>query len=150
MPQQTTILLIEDDIPLRNEIEEFLSIYFDTIITANDGKEGLELYKLHKPNAIFSDINIPYLNGLELIKQIRNNDQETPIVILSAHTNHEYLLKAIELKLVTYLIKPIETKKLQEAIEKILNTIVFRDVISLNNGYRWDNTKWKLFTNKMK
>ena len=139
-----SILLIEDDIHLQAELKEYLLIYFRSVLCASDGKEGYKLYEEHAPDAIFSDINLPYLSGLELIEKIRQTDMQTPIVILSAFASNEYLLKAIELHLVTYLIKPISTQKLQAAIEKVLFEIDTTQ-IQLSQGFSWDPQNYALF-----
>jgi DNA-binding response OmpR family regulator len=140
-----SILLIEDDLSLQEEIKEYLSIFFDTVICCADGQEGYELYLTCKPDAVFTDINLPRLNGLDLVYKIRKINNKIPILILSAYTNSEYLLKAIELNLVTYLIKPIATHKLHEAIEKVLSQIKNTNLVPLSNGYIWDTKKEKLY-----
>lgn len=140
-----SVLIVEDNLELLDQLEDYLGIDFDTVYSANDGEEGLEKYLEHKPSAIFTDINMPKLGGLELIKKLKVYDKRLPIVILSAHTNNEYFIEAIELGVVTYLIKPINSDALDSAVQKVLEKIGERKLSETNNGFFWDNISLKLF-----
>ena len=85
---------------------------------ASTGLEALEIYKKHKPNILLLDINMPGLNGLELTKQIREQDKLTRIIILTAHLEQDKLLFAAELNLTKYLPKPISRLQLKEALNE--------------------------------
>jgi len=145
-----SILVVEDEIELQNQLVEYFELYFKKIFTASNGIEAFESYNINKPSIIFTDINMPKQNGLEFIKKIRENDDSTPIVILTAHTDTSYLLTAVELNLVSYLLKPIKMDKLRETIEKILKNIKDNDVINLYDLYSWDKRLRLLFFNNEK
>ena len=81
-----SILIAEDDIDLRRELVDYMSIFVDTIYEANDGKEALDIYAKHTPDILFTDINMPQINGLDLIKQIRKIDKNIEIVIITLLT----------------------------------------------------------------
>ena len=85
-----------------------------------DGEDGFNLYKEHKPDFIITDIKMPKMDGIELVKKIRQNDADTSIVIISAHTEVELLLESIPLNLIEYVVKPLNTEKLKEIFEKFL------------------------------
>jgi DNA-binding response OmpR family regulator len=142
-----SILIVEDNTELLEQIKEYLSIDFGTVYCAHDGKDGLESFLKNKPDAIFTDINMPKFSGLELIKKIKNYDKNIPIVILSAHTKNEYFIEAIELGVVTYLIKPISSEVLESAVEKVLEKLGEVVLKELNNNFSWDNKNMKLYTN---
>ncbi len=143
-----SVLIVEDNnLELLDQLEDYLSIDFDTVYSANNGEEGLEKYLQYKPTAIFTDINMPKLSGLELIKKLKVYDKRLPIVILSAHTNNEYFIEAIELGVVTYLIKPISSDNLDNAVQKVLEKIGERKLSETNNGFSWDNISLRLFKN---
>ena len=145
-----SILVVEDEIELQNQLVEYFELYFKKIFTASNGIEAFESYNANKPSIIFTDINMPKQNGLEFVKKIRENDDTTPVVILTAHTDTEYLLTAVELNLVSYLLKPIKMDKLRETIEKILKNIKDNDVINLYDLYSWDKSLKLLFFNNEK
>jgi len=111
-----SILYVEDEALIRQNAVEYLSRYCHTVYEAKDGVEGLKMFNTYKPDIIISDINMPRLNGLDFASIVRETDKTTPIIIATAHTQTEYLLKAIELQLVKYLIKPITSEKLNEAL----------------------------------
>lgn len=111
-----TLLYVEDEALIRQNAVEYLSRYFQTVYEAKDGLEGLSLYSNHKPDIIISDIKMPKLNGLDFASKIREEDRETPIILATAHTETEYLLKAVELQLIKYIVKPITSEKLNEAL----------------------------------
>jgi DNA-binding response OmpR family regulator len=89
---------------------------------------------------------MPHMDGLTLIKKIRETDRETKIIITTAHSDKEKLLQAIELNLVKYLIKPVQSDILKSLhftlIEEIRDT---HTSIPLKEGYRWDRTRKRLF-----
>jgi len=98
------------------------------------------------------DINIPKCNGIEVVKEIRKSDQNTKIIMLTAHTEKTYLMQSISLKLTTYLVKPINRQQLKEALELAIKElslfeIKFKKIIILNESFLWDIEKEKLFHN---
>ncbi|MEA3553175.1 MAG: response regulator [Campylobacterota bacterium] len=145
-----SILVVEDEIELQNQLVEYFELYFKKIYTASNGIEAYESYNINKPSVIFTDINMPKQNGLDFILKIRENDDKTPVVILTAHTDTSYLLSAVELNLVSYLLKPIKMDKLRETIEKILKNIKDNDILNLYDMYTWDKSLKLLFFNNEK
>ena len=135
-----SLLYVEDDKLIRSVVVEFLKEYFSQIYEAKDGVEALNLYREKKPDIIITDIQMPKMDGLKLCQTIRSDDKTTPIIIISAYSNQEYLLKAVELNLVKYLIKPVLQEQLFEAIELCFDRINSKDpsAISLGHGYIYD------------
>ena len=111
-----TLLYVEDEPLIRQNALEYLRRYCNTVLEAQDGKEALQVYEAHKPDIIITDIKMPKLNGLEMATHIRQTDKETPIIMTTAHTDTEYLLRAVELQLVKYIVKPVTDDKLTEAL----------------------------------
>jgi len=117
------ILYVEDDEIARENGIEYLENYFDTIYDASNGLEALTLYDKYKPDIIITDIEMPKLNGLEFVERIRKEDDTTQIIITTAYSHKEYLFRAIELKLIKYLVKPINEKEFEEAIKLCIDNI---------------------------
>jgi len=136
-----TLLYVEDDDELREQFLRVLELKFREVYQAIDGSEALEVYRDKKPHIIITDINLPRLDGLELIENIRKEDKETPIVILSAYSDQEKLLRAIKLGLSEYMIKPVPHKKLLLALHDIAikynKTLIDTNLVTLKNGYTW-------------
>ncbi|WP_345993084.1 response regulator transcription factor [Sulfurimonas sp. HSL-1716] len=144
--EDITILIAEDEEELRNYLAEYLQIFFKYVYVAKCGHSAYMLYLEKHPDIIITDINMPNLDGLNMISRIRKSDSETKIIIMSAHSEQEKLLHAVELHLVTYLIKPIQNEVLKKFLFDIVDTIRNRsERIYLGDDFFWnkkDATLW--------
>jgi len=113
-----TLLYIEDDSEIQNYLAEFLERYTSSLHLAQSAEEGKELYKKFKPNIILLDINLPGKSGIDFARELREDDKNTRIVISTAYTDKDFLLTAIELELTRYLVKPVTSIDLMEALSK--------------------------------
>jgi len=116
-----TILYVEDDEGIRDVNFSMFRRIFKNAYEASDGESGYELYLLHKPDIVVTDIKMPKMNGLDLAKKIRKNDQKTKIIITTAFNDEKYLLEAIELNLEKYIVKPLTKRNLFPALEKAIS-----------------------------
>ena len=135
-----TILYAEDEEGIRKNIAASLRYYTKEVIEAENGKIALELYKSEKPDIVITDILMPLMNGVDLVREIRKTDEETPLVIISAHTDREFLLKVVDLHLEQYIIKPVNLNGLLEALARCLKRIAQTHTIvyELPCGYMYD------------
>lgn len=117
-----TLLYVEDEDGIRENICEILQDVFKEIYIAKNGEEAYSLFIEKKPDLIITDIKMPKLNGIELIERIRQVNTKVRVIILSAHTDLDYMLKATELHLVKYIVKPINEEKLVDALEGFINS----------------------------
>lgn len=115
------VLYVEDDINIKTELTLLLSKFFKTVTTASDGQEGFELYNKNPKNfdLIISDINMPIMTGIEMLKSIREKDKKIPCIFTTAHSDNSFLVDAIKLKVYEYIIKPIDIRKLLSVITDI-------------------------------
>lgn len=141
------LLYVEDDELARENAVEFLSDYFSVIYEAKDGLEALDLYTKYSPDIIITDIQMPKINGLEFVRKIRTEDKRTQVIITTAFSTKEYLLGAIELQLVKYLIKPIVQKDLEEALHICVNTLKDdkSNIIKIDDDHSFDIFNKTLF-----
>ena len=121
-----TIAVIEDHIDLRQSMVDLLEINGFKVRFACDGYEGAEMIRLYKPDLVVSDIMMPNLDGLELLKLIRADasTQHIPVIFVTARTTMENKLEGLENGANDYITKPFEMKEL---ILKIKNLLRFRD-----------------------
>lgn len=138
-----TLLYAEDEEGIRRNIADSLRYYFKDVFEASNGEEAYLIYKDKAPNIILSDINMPILNGIEFIKKVRKKDRLTPVVMITAHTDKEYLLEAVELHMEKYLVKPIELDNLFEVLIQCVNMLDINRVVKLkiDNNYSYDFDK---------
>jgi len=134
------LLYIEDETYIREAAVSFLQDSFLEIYEASNGLEALAIYRDKKPDVIITDIEMPKMDGLVFCEKIREKDDKTPIIIMTAYSHTEYLLKATELNLVKYLIKPIDEDSLEEALKGCFEKIESQNpsVVSLGCGYLYD------------
>lgn len=102
------VLCVEDEEFIRENQVDYLKRFFKTIYEASNAKEALAIIEKYKPDLVITDIEMSNMSGLEMVRLIRKEDKKTKFIVLSAFSNKEYLLDAIDLGLVKYLIKPID------------------------------------------
>lgn len=118
--QSVKILFVEDETDLINIISDTLNKLKTNFKTAQNGKLALEEFnKENDFDLIVTDINMPVMNGLELIENIRKVNTEIPVVIMSAHTEPEYIKSAEELGVTNYLLKPFDFIKFINLVSEI-------------------------------
>lgn len=110
------ILYIEDEEKIRNNVEKTLQLILNNVYTASNGQEAIDLLELNEVDIILSDISMPNMNGIELAKEVRKTNKKIPIILLTAHTDTNFLLEATRLKLIDYMIKPLDFNLLKNAL----------------------------------
>lgn len=120
--KNATIMYLEDEETLLTEISLILSGFVKEVISAPDGRTGLELYKQRKNDIdlIITDINMPHMNGIEFMAEVRKIDTSIPILICTAFNETENIIKAIKLKVNDYVLKPVQMTSTLKSIYKIL------------------------------
>jgi len=113
-----TILCVEDEDGIRKRLVNTLKYYFKEVYEASNADEGYELYYEYKPSVIISDIEMPKKNGIQMVSEIREDDLSTIIIMLTAYSSEEYLLNLINLNINQYILKPVTSDNLLNAIIK--------------------------------
>ena len=144
-----TVMYVEDDKKLQNKIALSLDLFFKSCITANNGIEALESYKKIKCDIVISDINMPYMDGIDLTKELLQLNKNQIIIIVSAYDDSKYLIKLINLGIKHFILKPI----ISDNFIKILYTCcqelnkLDNDLIQLSNNFFWNKNKLELQNN---
>ena len=134
---QIAILYVEDDPVTRNLLCKMIPLKFPGVElhTAENGKVGLELYKELAPDIIITDINMPVMDGIKMAAEIKALHAEAIIIIVSAYSDTNYLLNAIEIGINYYLLKPIDYKKLFVTIDKCITGIILENRLKEQNEH---------------
>ncbi|MCF7919889.1 MAG: SpoIIE family protein phosphatase [Candidatus Cloacimonetes bacterium] len=121
--QDLKVLYCEDSEPTVSSLRNFLSHRFSQVFYAVDGIEGLQLYHKQKPDLIITDIRMPRLDGLQMARKIREIDIHVKIIIISAHTEVNYFLEAIDYGISAFIKKPVALKILETQINEMLEEL---------------------------
>jgi YesN/AraC family two-component response regulator len=132
---------VEDDELIRKEGLLLLEKFFKQVHVAVNGKEGLDLYRSYKKerdeyfDLVITDINMPIMNGIEMIKDIKRSNQKQPIIVISAHDETKYLIPLVQLGVNSFLLKPIDTNSLTDILYKSCQAIHDHKIALAYNGY---------------
>jgi YesN/AraC family two-component response regulator len=117
-----SILVAEDDEVIRKLLGAIIARKFPefTIYLAENGRAGLELFRSHRPHLVITDINMPEMDGFQMVEAIRSIEAETKILVVTAYDTSDYCKKFDRMGVEDYIVKPIAFDKLFGAIEKCL------------------------------
>ena len=123
-----TALYVEDEAGIKSVISNNIGSMFKSFLTACDGKEGLDCFleKNNKIDLIITDINMPKMDGLSMCQRIREINKKVPIIITTAYSDKDFLLKAISIGVSDFVIKPMNMKFLLESIIKCVEPIILQ------------------------
>lgn len=118
-----TILIIEDNLEIRENVTELLELNGYNVVVANNGREGLEAVIKYQPDLIVCDILMPEVNGHEVLVRLKNNRSTSsiPFIFLSASVEKKEIKEGLDLGAAAYIRKPFEDDELMSEIERCLN-----------------------------
>jgi DNA-binding response OmpR family regulator len=117
------VLIVEDDEASRIFLQDMVQSQGYETQVATDGKRGLEAFNQFNPDLVLSDIRMPQMDGLEMLKEIRKVDSNVIVVMNTAFGCEEYAIKALHLRANNYLKKPIRHKDLLPLFHKIASVV---------------------------
>lgn len=121
-----SLLYVEDDKVTSEQVSRILQRIVTELHVAENGSDGLAIYRKHHPDIILTDIMMPVLNGLEMSREIRKLNRESQIIMLTAYSDTEYLLECIALGVNQYVQKPVDCSHLASAIETCSNYVLLK------------------------
>jgi DNA-binding response OmpR family regulator len=141
------IVYAEDEPIIRLNVTQMLESYFKKVIAVSNGAEALKSYKECRADVLMLDVSMPLMTGLEVAKAVREENEEIPIVLLTALSDRETLLDAVELGLVKYLLKPMSNETFLETLQKLSILLNKRDTDTfwLSSDYSWKRSTQTLF-----
>ncbi|HHD81848.1 MAG TPA: response regulator transcription factor [Campylobacterales bacterium] len=139
------LLYVEDEETIIEKYAYFLEESCKELFIARDGEEAYEIYKNNKIHLIIMDLLIPKMSGIVLAKKIREEDDTTPIIALTAHSDREILLDIVDLNFSSYLIKPVLRSDLMNALQKVSKKVDGSRSTPLPCDCSWDPKSKTLF-----
>lgn len=110
------VLVIDDEKPTLSMFNLFLTAYGYDVSVAQDGEKGLEMFNTLSPDIVFTDIKMPGIDGLEVLRRIRQESPDTQVIIITGHGDMEKALEAMDLNASDFINKPVERKALNSAL----------------------------------
>ncbi|WP_456389383.1 response regulator transcription factor [Hydrogenimonas sp.] len=141
------VVLVEDEPRLAGLLKEAIGDYFERFVVAYDGIEGVAKIRDVKPDVLITDITMPKMNGLEMTGVVKKEFPDLPVVILSAYSDKEKLLGAIDAGVVKYFIKPFDPEELLTYLCSLAKTLKKRSLIALKEPFAYDLQSEQLFKN---
>lgn len=127
------LLYVEDDPEIRRQLVVFLSRRVGQLLIAENGHQGLELFREHQPDVVVTDIVMPIMDGLKMSEGIKALDSDVPIIVTTAFNDQDFFLSAIEVGIDHYVLKPIHLDALLEAIRKAAKNVIQQREIESKN-----------------
>lgn len=124
-----SILYVEDEEVTRSAVARMLKRRVLTVYEAENGRDGLDLYKQYRPDIVISDIRMPLLDGMEMSKEIKALDKNSKIILTTAHSDASILINSIEVGIDKYIMKPLDMASLFSSVEKCAENITLEKKI---------------------
>ncbi|MBF0389444.1 MAG: response regulator [Desulfamplus sp.] len=116
--KQEKILVIDDEKTTLKMFRLFLDIYGFDIHTAESGEEGLELFDREKPSIVLTDIKMPGMDGIEVLKEIKKRAPATEVIVITGHGDMDLAIQALNLDAADFINKPIQRQSLEHGLAR--------------------------------
>ncbi len=113
-----TILLIDDERPSLEMLSLFLSAYGYIPLTAENGEQGIAIFKESRPEIVMTDIKMPGMDGIEVLKQIKAIDPATEVIMVTGHGDMDLAIQALNLSATDFINKPVQKESLEAALRR--------------------------------
>ena len=142
-----SIVYAEDETIIRLNVTQMLEEYFKKVIAVSNGKDALKSYRESKADVLMLDISMPLMTGLEVAKVVREENEDIPIIMLTALSDRDTLLDAVELGLIKYILKPMSNEVFIETLKRLSKVLKHRatDIFWLTLDYYWKSSTQTLF-----
>ena len=118
-----TILLVDDEEGIRNVLNITLTHAGFRVLLAGDGDTGFALFKSKKPDIVITDIKMPGIGGIELLKQIKQMSPNTEVIMITGHGDMDLAVKSLQYEAADFITKPIDSTELELSVKKAVDRI---------------------------
>lgn len=131
----TKLLLIDDEEPIRKVLGLYLRSREYEVFTAADGIEGLEVFQREKPAIVLSDIKMPGMDGIEVLKKIKKLSPETQVIMITGHGDMDIAIQALQLEASDFITKPVDNKALLVSLRRAEERLETQDILKATHEY---------------
>jgi signal transduction histidine kinase len=118
-----TILLVDDEEGIRNVLNITLTHAGFRVVLASDGDQGLAVFKALKPDIVITDIKMPGIDGIELLREIKQISPETEVIMITGHGDMDLAVKSLQYEAADFITKPIDSEELENSVGKAVDRI---------------------------
>ncbi len=116
--KRTKLLVIDDEVDIRESLGRILERYGYSVLTAQDGEEGLKIISEQDIDIVLCDISMPKMDGIEFLRNIRKVTLKTEVIIITGQSTIDRCVEAIEQNAYGYLLKPLKTEDILDNIRR--------------------------------
>lgn len=116
--EREKILIIDDEKPTLKMFSLFLEVYGFAILTAESGEEGLEVFDRERPEIVLTDIKMPGMDGIEVLREIKRRSPTTEVIVITGHGDMDLAIQALNLDAADFINKPIQRQSLEQALSR--------------------------------
>jgi len=114
------ILVIDDEPEILKTIKRYLELEEYEVLTANNGNEGIEIFRLQEPSLVITDVRMPGMSGIEVLKEIKNIMEDAEVIVVTGHGDMEISIKALRLDASDFISKPVDIEHLLLSVERAM------------------------------
>ncbi|MCF6247881.1 MAG: response regulator [Desulfobacula sp.] len=118
-----TILLVDDEAGIRNVLKITLAHSGFNVLLAPDGDSGLQIFMKEKPQIVITDIKMPGINGIEVLKRIKDLNPETEVIMITGHGDMDLAVQSLQYEAADFITKPIDSDALELSVQKAMDRI---------------------------
>jgi signal transduction histidine kinase len=118
-----TILLLDDEEGIRNVLKITLEDSGYNVLLASDGESGIQVFLEKSPQIVITDIKMPGIDGIEVLKRIKEVSPETEVIIITGHGDMDFAVKSLQYEAADFITKPISSQALETSVQKAIDRI---------------------------
>ncbi len=119
-----TILIVDDEEDIREVLEIALMDMGHEVLLAPDGKKALELFEDHHPSIVITDIKMPVMGGIELLKQVKRRSPDTQVIMITGHGDMDLTIDSLKFGATDFITKPVNVDILEIAVTKAVDQLI--------------------------